>query len=256
MSREDQRILGLIPARSGSKGLPHKNILPLGGRPMIAWTVDAALQSRSLNRVVVSTDDWLIASIAEQWGAEAPFLRPAELARDDTRTIDVVLHALEWLAAEERYRPDYVMLLQPTSPLRSREDIDGAVDTMVQTQAASVISVGPAHQHPALMRQMDGHGRLHPLRPEDHPPARRQDFDQTYVLNGAIYLARRDDLIRNRSFDEGQACGFIMPPERSVDVDTEWDYRLAQVLAGGQAHEGRMHREPAAGSPAALLHCG
>jgi CMP-N-acetylneuraminic acid synthetase len=255
MSPGDQELLGLIPARSGSKGLPHKNILPLAGKPMIAWTVQAALQSQSITRVVVTTNDWMIARIAQQWGADVPFLRPQEMAQDHSDPADAIFHALDWLETKQQYLPDAVMLLQPTSPLRSSQDIDGAARAMVREDAESVVSVGPVHQPPALMRRLDDRGRLRPIAPTEPAAGRRQDFEETYLLNGAIYLARRHALFEHRRFTTDQSYGFIMPPERSVDIDTEWDYRLAQVLAGALDHERPVHRLPPAGTEQPMLHC-
>ena len=135
-----REILGLIPARGGSKALPHKNIRQFAGKPLIAWTIETALACPMLDRTIVSTDDPEIADVSRHWGAEVPFLRPAELARDDTPGIEPVLHAVRWLGENEGYRPDYVMVLQPTSPLRTTEDIEAAIQLARDRQADGVVS--------------------------------------------------------------------------------------------------------------------
>src|SRR5215510_4330966 len=148
------QVLGIIPARGGSKGVRRKNIAPLAGRPMIAWTIAAALGSPSLSRVVISTEDREISEVARSLGADTPFFRPEELARDETPGIAPVLHAVRWLAKEENYTPDYVMLLQPTSPLRITEDIENAVRIAREKQCDAVVSVTEAAGHPFWMKQI------------------------------------------------------------------------------------------------------
>ncbi|RFC47016.1 MAG: N-acylneuraminate cytidylyltransferase/CMP-N,N'-diacetyllegionaminic acid synthase [Verrucomicrobia bacterium] len=209
--------LAIIPARGGSKRFPRKNVALLGGKPLVAWSIEAALQSGVAERVMISTEDDEIARIARDFGAEQPFLRPPELASDTARNLAVVAHATEWLEVNQNYRPDYVLILQPTSPLRSAEDIQGAWALACASQARVVTSVTMAASKPTFLRELAPGGQIHAL------PASGQ---QICVLNGAIYLARREAL---HSHDE-PALGYVMPPERSVDIDTPRDLAFAEAF--------------------------
>jgi CMP-N-acetylneuraminic acid synthetase len=215
-------ILGLVPARGGSKGIPRKNVLPIAGKPLIAWTIEATLAARVLDRVVVTTDDPEIAEIAVAHGADVPFLRPIELARDETPGIDPVLHALDAL-------PEYdtVVLLQPTSPLRTSDDIAAAVALFDDGNAGNVISVSEA-SHVGWTFAMDAAGVLD-VGTRD-VAARRQDMSRQFVLNGAIYIAATARLHAARSFLVPGVVGYPMPAERSVDIDTMLDWRVAEML--------------------------
>ena len=219
--------LGLIPARGGSKGIPRKNVLPIAGRPLIAWTIEAALVASAIDRVVVTTDDAEIAAVAAEYGAEVPFLRPAELARDETPGIDPVLHALEMLP-----EIDTLVLLQPTSPLRSSEDIDAAVALHVANRGATVVGVSAA-AHAEWVFAMDEEGVLDIGAAEI--ATRRQDMGAQFALNGAIYVATTDRLRAMRSFLTPGTIGYPIPIERSVDIDTMFDWRVAEMLLGDRA---------------------
>jgi CMP-N,N'-diacetyllegionaminic acid synthase len=221
--------LAVIPARGGSKGVPMKNVAPVGGKPLIAWTIEAALVASSHPRVVVSTDDPDIVRVAREWGAEVPFLRPAELATDEAAGEAPVVHALEWLRSEDGWEPDLVMCLQPTSPLRSAHDIDASIARLEALNADSLVSVTPANQHPYWMKRLDGDGWVYPFLPEA-VGARRQELPPVYALNGAIYLARRSAFLAAGRWYVGRTCSYIMPAERSLDVDTPWDLHLAGLL--------------------------
>ncbi len=218
-------ILAIIPARGGSKGIPRKNIKPLFNKPLIGWSIDAAKQASCVNRIVVSTDDEEIASVARDLGADVPFMRPAELAADDTPGIAPVLHAISQL-------PDYdwVLLLQPTSPLRSAEDIDGIWQFCQERGAPSAVSVCEVGKHPYWIYQCDAAQRLEPLIKERPDVTRRQDLPPAYALNGALYLARIDWLLEQQDFIGPETLGYIMPPERSVDLDTPQDWRWVEFL--------------------------
>ncbi|RMF11839.1 MAG: acylneuraminate cytidylyltransferase family protein [Alphaproteobacteria bacterium] len=219
------RILALIPARGDSKGVPGKNIRPLAGRPLIAWTIEAARASRHLDRLVLSSENDDICRIAEAYGCEVPFHRPPELARDDTPGIAPVLHAVEVLSGF-----DYVVLLQPTSPFRSATDIDAAIARCIDAGAPTLVSVTPASQHPSWMYHMDGDGRLvHFLNEE--PIARRQELPRIYALNGAIYVAHVPTLQKEKKLIGPETIGYVMPRARSLDIDTALDFDLAEVLA-------------------------
>lgn len=228
MAKEE--VLALITARGGSKGVPRKNLKPVAGRPLIAWTIQAARGARRVDRVVVSTDDAAIAEVAKAWGASAPFLRPAELASDQATSREVALHALDWLALRQGYQPDWLLLLQPTSPLRLAEDIDRAVDLARASGARAVVSVCPAHPHPQWCQRLDETGRLHPWVEGNGLAQRRQDLPPAYALNGAIYLVRAQDLMAGGDWLGPDTLAYLMPAERSLDIDSPWDLHLADLV--------------------------
>jgi CMP-N,N'-diacetyllegionaminic acid synthase len=212
-------VLAMIPARGGSKGFPGKNLALLGGRSLIARTVEAARESTYVDRIVVSSDVAEIIAEARAAGAEAPFVRPAKLATDEATTTSVVLHALEVLEP----RPDYLVLLQPTSPLRTAADVDACIDACVKTGARACISVVETPKSPLLMYWRDGAGALQPVVPGVGDQARRQDSPLAYMLNGAVYVARVRNFLADPVFAPVGCIGVIMPRERSIDIDTKED---------------------------------
>lgn len=220
-------VLALIPARGGSKGLPGKNILAVNGRPLLAWTVDAARRSDYVDRVVLSSDDETIAAAALACGCEVPFRRPSELASDTAATIDVALHALAELPGH-----DWLVLLQPTSPLRAAADIDAALERCVTTGARTCVSVTAVEQSPYWMYRMGGDQRLVPI--IETPPGitRRQDLPAVYALNGAVYVADVGELKRTRSFVNADTVAHVMPTERSIDIDTAADFESFRRAVG------------------------
>jgi CMP-N,N'-diacetyllegionaminic acid synthase len=221
--------IGLITARGGSKGVPGKNIAPVGGKPLIGWTVDAARAASRLDRVLVSTDDAGIAQVARDCGAEVPFLRPAELASDRASHISVVLHALDWLASEG-IEPRYLVLLQPTSPLRTAADIDGAITLAYEKDADGVVSVCPARDHPLLVKKITPEGVLADYATTELAYLRRQDLPEAYALNGAVYVTRATALREQRTFLPRNTHPYVMPAERSLEVDHPWDLHLARLI--------------------------
>jgi len=237
-------VVGVITARGGSKGTPRKNVRKLAGKPLIAWTIEAAHRSESLSRVIVSTDDDEITQVCRAWGAEVPFRRPAELARDDSSSIAVLRHAAEWIERTDGRAPDYVMLLQPTSPLRRAEDIEGAVELAQARDAQAVVSVTETRHHPYLCRRIDEAGRLVEFMPCPVEYPRRQDIPTAYALNGAIYLIRPARLAAPDSRVFEGALGFVMPPERSLDVDTPWDLAVAETALRGSLPHGVARLAP------------
>ncbi|MFQ5425395.1 MAG: cytidylyltransferase domain-containing protein [Phycisphaerae bacterium] len=223
-------VLGLITARGGSRGVPRKNVRPLAGRPLIAWTIDAARASQSLDRVIVSTEDDAIASVARAWGADVPFHRPMSLAGDASPHIDVVLHALDWLNEHESYCPEYVVLLQPTSPLRTAEDIDAAVELAIEKDADAVATVVETHDHPYLTRRLLPSGVMAEFVSCDLAYARRQDLPAAYALNGAVFVNRPRSLVAERMFCPPQCHAYVMPAERSAQIDTPWDFHVVELI--------------------------
>lgn len=216
--------LALIPARGGSKGIPRKNIRELAGKPLIAWTIQAALAAEGVERVVVSTEDEEIAEVARNWGAETPFLRPAELATDTAPGIAPVLHAIDHLPGH-----DSLILLQPTSPLRSAAQIEGLLSFAAEREAASVVSVCEIEEHPSWMFHKAPDGTLAPYA-DLAETRRRQDLPSLYSLNGAMYWVRTDWLRETRSLVGEGTLGFSMDAESSTDIDTMLDWRVAELL--------------------------
>lgn len=187
--------------------------------------MDAARESGVCDRIMVSTEDEEIAAVARTCGAEVPFLRPAELARDDVPNQKAIDHALAWLAEREGYVPDAVLILQPTSPLRSGEDIHAAMKLFESSDATSLVSVSEAATPPHLLRQLESSGRLSAWRAASPPPVNALQREPIYQINGAIYLDRYP-----ASFDPGAPLAYVMPPERAFDIDTPWDLRLVTAL--------------------------
>jgi N-acylneuraminate cytidylyltransferase len=220
-----KKVLGVIPARGGSKGVPRKNIRIVGDKPLIAWTIEEAKKSRYLDRLIVSSEDAEIIRMSEQWGCEAPFERPAALATDNISGVDPVLHSLQELPGY-----DYVVLLQPTSPLRSVEDIDGCIDKCISTNAKSCVSVTEPENNPYWMYLLGAEGKMKPLIETEDLVLRRQDLPKVYALNGAVYVAENEWLMRERSFLAGEPLGYEMPQERSLDIDTELDLKVFEAL--------------------------
>lgn len=230
---KNKRILALIPARGGSKGLPGKNILPFCGKPLISWTIAQARASRYLDKIVVSTDDEAIAAISLKYGACIPFLRPKRLSASTSNMMDVVMHSLNFFSKKnEKY--DIVILLQPTSPLRNSADIDKAIELLFAKKASSLISISRSEHHPwwsvslikgQRIRKFRGPGSLH---------KNRQALPDYYRINGAVYMACVDHLRKNKGFLGKSTLAYIMPPERSVDIDTKIDFEFAAFLKAGR----------------------
>jgi CMP-N,N'-diacetyllegionaminic acid synthase len=230
-------ILGIIPARFGSKGVPRKNVRLVADKPLIAWTWEAATAAPSITRLIVSTDDPEVADLARSARVEVPFLRPAEFASDTASAVDVVVHALEWLKKTDEYEPDFILWLQPTSPLRVADDIEAAVRLQREKRADSVISVCPAEHHPMWMKRVRDDGLLMAWAEEKVSPQRRQELPQAFRLNGSIYLTRREVLLKERSFYAQATYAYVMPHERSLDIDTPWELFMADLILRHQASQ-------------------
>ncbi len=224
-------VLAVIPARGGSKSVPRKNITPIFGRPLIAYTIDAAKRSKYITHFVLSSEDDEIISIAKKYGAPVPFKRPAELATDQAATLPVVQHALREMEARENIRFSFVVLLQPTTPMRQPEDIDAVLEKIIETGADSVVSVCDVDAyHPARMRKIVDDRLVElPIR-EPREMARRQDLPRIYIRNGAVYAVRRDVLMNRNSMIGEVSRPYVMPVERSVNIDGKLDLLMAQLL--------------------------
>lgn len=225
------KILAIIPARGGSKSIPQKNIRILVGKPLIAWTIEVALSCPSLDRRIVSTDDQEIAEIARQYSAEVPFLRPPELAQDDTPDLPVYKYALSWLREHEGYHPDIVVWLRPTSPLRTTHDIEAAIRLLIQSDADCVRSVCRVEHHPYWMKRFAG-DRLVPFIEgfDERRYYQRQLLPTVYRLNGAVDVTWCKTVMERGLLYSGDVRGYIMPIERSIDLDSELDFALAELL--------------------------
>lgn len=220
-----QNILALIPARGGSKGIKDKNIIPLGGKPLIAYSIEAAKKSKYIDSIVVTTDSEKIAEVAKQCGAKVPFLRPTELAADTSKTIDAVLHAIKTLKfMGENYNT--LVLLQPTQPLRTAYDIDKAIEVYYQKGEKGLVSISPVDDSPLLIRSIGKDGNLVNLLSQNST-CRRQDMPDYYRVNGCIYINKIDEIDENTSFNDNRVP-FIMTKEHSVDIDELSDLWMAE----------------------------
>lgn len=226
------KILAVITARGGSKGVERKNVRVLNGKPLIIHTIDCALSaSNLLYKVIVSTEDAEIADLSVKAGVEVPFLRPAELAADDTPTLPVLTHAVRFVEESDNVSLDWVLVLQPTSPLRLREDIAAAVSLAQTGDFDTIVSVKNANDHhPLKIKKVNINENLIPFIDGAVEPLRRQDLSpNAYKRNGAIYLIRRDRLEEGRLYGDS-IRGLVMPEDRSIDIDTELDFLIADML--------------------------
>ena len=219
-------VIGIIPARAGSKGIPNKNIREIGGIPLIAHTIKSAIQSESLERVIVSTESEEIARVALKWGAEVPFLRPVELATDTADSVSVANHVLENIES-----PKSFLWLQATSPLRSVDDIRNIVKTATDENSDSVVSVTPLDKPKEWQVKISQSGMIQKEYNVDGN-RQRQDFEDTYIINGALYYCKTAWFRSGQMFVGPQSKAFIMPRERSVDIDCELEWLLAEALLG------------------------
>jgi CMP-N,N'-diacetyllegionaminic acid synthase len=230
------RVLGLIPARGGSKGVPRKNIRLLGGKPLLQYTAETARAARLLSRVVLSTDDEEIAEIGRACTLDVPFMRPPELAADATPSLLVVKHALEWLGSRGEVF-DAVCLLQPTHPFRQAGDIDACIALLAESGADSVVSVLPVppehNPHWVFFRAPDGTLRL--STGESTPIPRRQDLPPAFHREGSVYVTRRDVVVKGGSLLGDRVIGYPMDPGKSVNIDTQDDWARAERLLRGSA---------------------
>ncbi|MFD2670552.1 acylneuraminate cytidylyltransferase family protein [Marinicrinis sediminis] len=225
-----QTWLAIIPARGGSKGVPNKNIRKLGGKPLIAWTIEAALRATRLSRIIVTTDSPSIAAAAVRAGVPHPLIRPASLAADDTPMRDVILHTLDQVAQTDSQLPEGFVLLQPTSPFRTAVHIDEAITLFESRTCLSVVGVTQASEHPYLMKRIDKHGALRSLFPTDKSITRRQDFPPYYLVNGSIYACQTEAFLACGEVKDCQPClPYVMDAFCSLDIDTERDLHQARV---------------------------
>lgn len=223
---KDKKILAIIPARGGSKGVPKKNIIEIGGKPLIAYSIHCGLDSKYIDKVFVSTDDREIARVAKTFGGEVPFLRPEELAQDGSKTIDSLVYTVNKLKElGETY--DYLVLLQPTVPLRKTFHVDEAIEKLLESDFHDLVSVSEVHDHPILMRKIKDNGELENLLPLPSS-VRRQDFPSVYRVDGAIYIMKLDENFNlNTSPNDGK-LSYVMANKYTTDIDTYLDIKIVE----------------------------
>lgn len=227
MVMNNPKILAIIPARGGSKGVLRKNIKMLAGKPLIAWTIEEAKKSKYISRLILSSEDDEIINVAKKYGCEVPFKRPIELAQDNTPGIEPVLHAIEKLGADDY---DFVILLQPTSPLRTIEDIDGCIEFALKNKSDFVVSVTEPNKSPYWMYKLKSNGTMEPLIQQIVTATRRQDLSKVYALNGALYFGKIKKILKEKSFLTNSTKAYIMPINRSFDIDNELDFIICDQI--------------------------
>ena len=228
-----EKVLAVIPARAGSKRLPNKNILMLNEKPLLAWSIEAGLKSKYVDRVIVSTDEIGISEIAKDWGAEVPFLRPPELSNDTATTVDTILHAINQ-TEKENEKFDYILLLQPTSPLRTSAHIDDSIELLIERSADSVIGVTKVSHPIEWTNTLPENLSMDNFISRDAYFTRSQDFTQRYQINGAIYFIKKSKLIESgRMISDDQSIAYIMDRHSSIDIDDEFDFLLAETVFKG-----------------------
>jgi len=226
---KNKSVLAIIPARKGSKRLVGKNMLALKGKPLIAWTIEEALKSKYIDNIIVSTDDENIINLSKQYkGIHVPFVRPKELCSDKATSLDVVLHALNYYSSHDK-NYDYVMLLQPTSPLRKSKDIEYSVEELSE-QVKSVVSVCETDHSPLWSNKLPGNKSMKNFLSNDIQNLRSQDLPKYYRLNGAIYISEVKYLVKEKGFLGEQTKAYIMSSERSIDIDTKMDLEMCKIL--------------------------
>lgn len=223
------KILALITARSGSKRIPDKNIKKLCGRPLINWSIDVAKDVEDICDILVSTDSPIIAEIANKAGALVPWLRPEDMAIDSASSVDVSLHALDWYQSEVG-KVDGLILLQPTSPFRTKETIKKSIELFFNNKMKSVIGFSPVNDHPLWCYKLEK-DTMKPFIVDNQEHLQSQDLPPVYITNGSIYLITPDDLRKNKSFYKGDIVPYIIDnPMESLDIDTPWDWEVAEMI--------------------------
>ena len=231
-----EKILAVIPARGGSKGVPRKNIKIAGGKPLIAWMIDAAKKSKYIDRLILSSDDNEIIKVAGSFGCDSPFVRPTEFAQDRSTVADVIIHALNKLPGY-----DYVMLLQPTSPLVLAEDIDGCIEFLISSDAEAAVSVCEPGKNPYWTFAMGQDNTLVTVFGEKYFNRQRQELPLVYMPTGAIYIAGTKWFLENKSFYSDSTSGYLIPAERSLDIDSELDFKVFEAIISDIIDTGFKH---------------
>ena len=221
----NKKILAVITARAGSKRLPNKNILDLAGKPLIAWTIQHAKRSKFIDKIIVSTDSIKIKDISEKYGAEVPFIRPKELSTDSANSISVLKHAISYY----KNKFDYILLLQPTSPLRKTHDIDNAI-RLLGINAKAIVSVCETEHSPLWTNVLPKDLSMSNFLKKEYINKRSQDLPKYYRINGAMYIAQIDYFYKYNGFFGNKTKAHIMPQNRSIDIDTDIDYKICKNI--------------------------
>jgi len=237
------QVLAIIQARGGSKSIPRKNIKELGGKPLIAWTIEAAKNSKLVTRTIVSTDDEEIAAVSKKFGAEVPFMRPAEFATDEAKSVGLLKHALNWLREHENYRPDIVVQLKPTNPLRTSEHIDAAVKSFAELPGIdSLITVTKALSHPLKTYKFNGNNlelfvseEISMIKEASKLP--RQNLPEAFVQNSCVNVINPEIILKKGTSLGKKIKGFVMSREDSVNIDVPLDFEIAEILLKKKQHE-------------------
>lgn len=229
------KIMAFIPARGGSKGIPRKNLALLNGKPLIQYTLEAAQKSKKVDEIFISTEDSEIIALCRPLGFEFPYIRPEELATDTASLVDVIIHALDWKKKNKNEIPDAVVLLQPTSPLRSTEDIDGAIEQFIIKKVDTLIGVHAMIEHPYECIRLVGNSWSYLARPS-REVYRRQDYRENfYFINGAIYIVKTDFLMKEKKLIvEGVSDIYFMSPAHGIDIDHSFQLKLAEFFMGNE----------------------
>jgi CMP-N,N'-diacetyllegionaminic acid synthase len=229
-----KKVLALVPARSGSKGLPSKNVVDFLGKPLLSWSIDAALKCKYVDKAVVSTDSELIAKIGLEYGAHVPFIRPAELSEDTTSTFEVIEHTIRFMKNTVAESYDILLLLEPTSPLRTSEDIVHALEKLFSdVRAKSLVSVGRVeNQFPNFQFKVNSDGFIKTLAGENVFKAlRRQEIEDHFFMDGSVYISYIDELLERGSFIGPDTLAYPLPKWKNIEIDDEFDYEMAAALA-------------------------
>ena len=229
---DGKKVLAIIPARGGSKGIPNKNITNLAGKPLIAYSITAAKNSKYIDDVFVSTDSMQIAEAAKEYGVIVPNLRPPELATDNARTIDVIVHCIDILKSSGRLY-DIIVLLQPTQPLRIVSDIDESLETFIGNGCISLVSVSETTDSPVLVRTISKNGRLKRVLENANSTVRRQEMKKYYRVNGSVYINLASEINPELSLNDNK-MPYIMSRSRAVDIDEEFDLLIAEAILSSQ----------------------
>ena len=228
---KDKTFLAIIPARGGSKGLLGKNIKELCGKPLIAWSIETGLKSKYIDEVVVSTDYQEIADIAKKYGATVPFLRPDYLASDTATSFDAVKHTIDFYKDELGKEFDYIILLEPTSPLREVDDIDSSIEYLLNSKADSIVGISKTEdQNPAFLIEKDTNNYLIGYENKDMKVLRRQDINDVYFFEGTIYVSKIDTLLKKKTFYHETTIGYEVPKYKSLEIDDLDDFIMVEAM--------------------------
>lgn len=218
-------IVAIIPARKGSKGIAKKNIKKINNKPLIQWTIETAKEIKLIDEIIISTDDKNVEKISKKLDVKVPFLRPKKYAKDNSLGIDTVIHALKKIS-----NFDYVLLLQPTSPMRSQKDIKGIINFTLKNKLKSSVSVNEVKDHPELMYTLNDRKKIMKEFPQYNTVKLRQKYKKIYRVNGALYMCEIKWLLNKKDFLTKETYGYIMPLERSIDIDDQYDWKIAEML--------------------------